>query len=47
MCEDYGFRWGAFQIGGPAMPVLLAVVFCACAIGRIVAVCDSGPEMHW
>lgn len=43
MCENQRFRWGAFRIGGPAMPVLLAVILCTPSIGRTITVDDNGP----
>lgn len=43
MCENYGFRWGVLRICGPAIPVLLAVIFCMPATGRTITIDNDGP----
>lgn len=43
MCEDSGFRRGICRLGGPVMPILLAVILCASATGRTITVDDDGP----
>jgi len=42
MCGNDGFRRGIRRIGGPAMPILLVIIFCAIASGRTITIASSG-----